>query len=383
MLAYYGIPVNPLSSTLLANLWPGDALTGPAQANNYFNTSPLTGHSFNGIAKFDQNFTAKDHLSVKAFMGQGNQIAPTSSFLQPYYEEAPIHVYNYSIVYNRVISPSIVNQLFLGVNYYNQVFSDPDHSFDPVALGLNTGVTKESLSGSPRINISAAGASSGLSATNNGFDPVGVTVDSGRNDITGHIDDALSWTKGAHEYRFGGEFRQAQVDDFYQSGQRGTFTFDGSQGPWTYGIQTANGNTPGLTACAGLATQNLGKTPPGYASGYDTNILSLADFLAGCFTSPTNIVEGDPKRQVFENTFSLFGQDAWQVNHQLNFNYGLRYDYSGPIHSQYHDLTTFDPTAPNGLAVAGVNRKNIYQQYWTSFSPRIGFAYQPTDTPTP
>ena len=33
----------------------------------------------------------------------------------------PIHVYNYSIVYNRVISPSIVNQLFLGVNYYNQV----------------------------------------------------------------------------------------------------------------------------------------------------------------------------------------------------------------------------------------------------------------------
>ena len=64
----------------------------------------------------------------------------------------------------------------------------------------------------------------------------------------------------------------------------------------------------------------------------------LADFLAGCFTSPTNIVEGDPKRQVFENTFSLFGQDAWQVTHQLNFNYGLRYGYSGPIHSQYHDL---------------------------------------------
>src|SRR5580704_6772075 len=377
VLAYYGVPVNPLSTTLLANLWPADALTGPAQANNYFNTSPLTGHSFNGIAKIDQNFTAKDHLSVKAFMGQGNQIAPTASFLQPYYEEAPIHVYNYSIVYNRVISPSIVNQLFLGVNYYNQVFSDADHTFDPVALGLNTGVTAPSLSGSPRINISAAGASSGLSATNNGFDPTGPTVDSGRNDITGHIDDSLSWTKGKHEFRFGGEFRQAQVDDFYQSGQRGTFTFDGSQGPWTYGIQTANGSTPGLTACAGLATQNLGKAPQGYSAGFDTNILSLADFMAGCFTSPTNIVEGDPKRQVFENTFSLFGQDAWQVNHRLNFNYGLRYDYSGPIHSQYHDLTSFDPTAPNGLAVAGVNRKNIYQQYWKSFSPRIGFAYQP------
>ena len=28
VLAYYGIPVNPLSTTLLANLWPADALTG-------------------------------------------------------------------------------------------------------------------------------------------------------------------------------------------------------------------------------------------------------------------------------------------------------------------------------------------------------------------
>jgi hypothetical protein len=253
-----------------------------------------------------------------------------------------------------------------------------------VGLGLNTGVTKPSLSGAPRINIAAAGASSGLSASNSGFDPTGPTVDSGRNDITGHIDDALSWTKGKHEFRFGGEFRQAQVDDFYQSGQRGTFTFDGSQGPWTYGIQTANGSAPGATACDALATKNLGTTAPGYTptSGYDSNVLSLADFLAGCFTSPTNIVEGDPKRQVFENTFSLFGQDAWQFNHQLNFNYGIRYDYSGPIHSQYHDLTSFDPTAPNGIAVAGVNRPNIYQQYWTSFSPRVGFAYQPSGTNT-
>jgi hypothetical protein len=277
-----------------------------------------------------------------------------------------------------------VNQLFLGVNYYNQVFSDANHSYNPVALGLNTGVTAPSLSGAPRINIAAAGASSGLSASNSGFDPTGPTVDSGRNDITGHIDDSLSWTKGKHEFRFGGEFRQAQVDDFYQSGQRGTFTFDGSQGPWTYGIQTAQGSAPGATACDALATKNLGTTAPGYTptSNYDSNVLSLADFLAGCFTSPTNIVEGDPKRQVFENTFSLFGQDAWQFSHQLNFNYGIRYDYSGPIHSQYHDLTTFDPSAPNGIAVAGVNRPNIYQQFWTSFSPRVGFAYQPSGTNT-
>ena len=208
---------------------------------------------------------------------------------------------------------------------------------------------------------------------------MGVTVDSGRNDITGHIDDALSWTKGAHEFRFGGEYRHAQVDDFLSKRPARNVHLRWLSGPMDLRYTNRERQYPGNHRVRlALATQNLGKTPPGYATGYDTNILSLADFLAGCFTSPTNIVEGDPKRQVFENTFSLFGQDAWQVNHQLNLNYGLRYDYSGPIHSDYHDLTTFDPTAPNGIAVAGVNRKNIYQQYWPSFSPRIGFAYQPT-----
>ena len=94
-------------------------------------------------------------------MGQGNQIAPTTSFLARTTKKRRSMSITTPIVYNRVISPSIVNQLFLGVNYYNQVFSDADHSFNPVALGLNTGVTNPSLSGSPRINIAAAGASSG------------------------------------------------------------------------------------------------------------------------------------------------------------------------------------------------------------------------------
>jgi hypothetical protein len=72
----------------------------------------------------------------------------------------------------------------------------------------------------------------GLTAGGSGFDPIGVTAPSGRNDITGHLDENLAWTKGAHQFKFGGEYRQAQVDDFYQTGERGTIYFDGTQGPW-------------------------------------------------------------------------------------------------------------------------------------------------------
>jgi hypothetical protein len=373
VLDYYGVPHNQIAENLLngagslAALWPASALTGPASAKNYTSTGNDIGHSFNGVLKVDGQLTGKDHLAFTWFVGQGNQTAPTSSALPPYFEIAPIHVENYSLVYNRVLSPSITNQLAAGVSYFNQVFSDADNNFNPVGLGLDTGVTSPTLAGAPSLTIGPPSAGSGLFAGGSGFDPLGVTAESGRNDITGHLDEDLSWTKGAHQLRFGGEFRQAQVDDFYQTGQRGTLYFDGTQGPWS----------STTTACAALATKNQGAALPASITT-DPNAVYLADFPAGCVDpTQTEIVLGDPKRQVFVNTFALYGQDAWQVTRRLNLNFGLRYDYEGPIHSAYPNLSIFDPSIASGLAVAGQDVSNIYGKFWGGVSPRVSFSYQP------
>ena len=381
VLDYYGVPHSPVAANLLngngtlAGLWPTEALTGPAQPENYQATGNLTGHSFNGLIKLDYKLSDKDHISARWFVAQGTQTAPTSSDLTPYFENAPIHVQNYSIIYNRVISNSMANQLSAGVSYFNQVFSDSDTGFDPIGLGLNTGVTDPALPGAPHLIIGPTGSGSGLTAGNTGFDPTGVTAPSGRNDITGHLDDDLTWTKGAHQLHFGGEFRQAQVDDFYQTGQRGTLYFDGSQGPWT----TANFvNGAAQTPCAALATKNQGVAAP---DGTPSNVLFLADFLAGCINpSASSIILGNPKRQVFGNSWAVYAQDGWQVNKKFNFNYGVRYDYAGPVHSNYPNLSIFDPTQPSGLAVAGQTVSNIYPKFWGGVSPRVGFAYQLDDT---
>jgi hypothetical protein len=369
ILSQYGIPENPVSYNLLNGssslkaLWPAAALTGPASNDNYAATGDLTGHSFNGIVKLDQQLTDRDHIAATWFVGQGTQTAPTSSALAPYFENAPIHVENYSLVYNRVITPSITNQLSAGVSYFNQVFSDAETDFNPVGLGLNTGVTDPALAGSPHLIIGPTAASVGLTAGGSGFDPIGVTAPSGRNDITGHLDEALSWTKGAHQMKFGGEIRQAQVDDFYQTGERGTIYFDGSQGPW---VSTG-------TPCAQLGNG----TAPLATAPSDPNILFLADFLAGCF-DPTNSenVVGDPKRQVFVNTFSLWGEDAWQLNKRLSLDFGLRYDYEGPVHSDSPNLSVFDPGSSTGLGVVGQGVANLWNQFWGGVSPRFGFSYQ-------
>ena len=372
-LSAWGVPENQTAVNLLngtgsyAGLWPAAALTGPATPFNYDNPANEIGWSHNGLIKLDYNLNANNKISAKWYVGQGPQIAPTVSLLTPYFEVGPMHVQNYSLTWNSILSTHMANQLFAGVNYYNQSFSDQNTHYDATALGLNTGVTDPALAGSPRIQIASPSASSGLGSSADGFDYVGATVNSGRNDITGHLDEALSWTVGKHEFRFGGEFRQAQIDDFYQSGERGTFVFDGTQGPWS----GATG-----TACDALATKTPGSAP---ATSDPAHVYALADFLAGCFDSGvTSIVQGDPKRQVFVNSWALFAQDAWQLSPRFNVNYGLRYEYIGPMHDGTKDLSTFLPGATNGIAIAGVTIPTLYPQWYGGASPRVGFSWQPT-----
>jgi len=348
----YKVSPNSVSAKLLSTLWPANALTGPATASgNYKSSGNVIGYSYNSIVKLDENLTSRDHLSINWFAGEGTQTAPTSSALPWYFETAPIHVQNYSVVYNHVFSPSIANQLAAGVSYFHQVFSDANTSFDPGALGLDTG---SSVPGAPYIKIGpTSGSSGGLFASGgSGFDPIGVTNPSGRTDGTGHLDDDLNWTVGAHQLHFGGEYRREQVYDFYRSNSRGSLYFDGSQGPWSTD-----------------------------ASITDTNVAYLADFLAGR-PDPTfsNITWGDPTRTIKINTFALYAQDAWKVRQRLSVNYGIRYDYEGVPYTGNQDLSIFDPSLTTGLAVLGKDVSELYNNYWGAVSPRVGFAYRLDNT---
>jgi hypothetical protein len=344
VLQQYGVPVNPLSQTLLANLWPSSIVNLPATVNNYFATVPGTGYSLNGVVKFDYNFNAKNHFSLHWFAGEGSQTQPpgaslalatASSNLGYYFEVAPLHVQNYSAVLNSVLSEKMTNQLLFGISYFNQVFHDSNNSFDSQALGLYTSpdatINGKPIMGAPNIQIA-------------GFDQVGITPPEGRSDPTGHLTDILSYVTGKHQFRFGAEVRQGRVDEFYHRRSLGSFTFDGTQGPWA---------------------DNTTLSP---------NVLALADYLAG-FVSTSDIAVGDPERFVRVNGFDFFAQDNWQVSRTLNVNIGLRYDYMGPLHSPNQDLAVFIPG--EGLKIQGNGINNIFPPDRNNFGPRLGFAYQP------
>jgi hypothetical protein len=340
---------SPLSLKLIGTggFWPRNLIGGlPATANNFFSPIASTGYSYNGVIKLDHNFSDNNHLSVRWFGGQGSQTAPlggspalgtASSNLQDYFEVAPIHVYNYSVILNSSFSPRLTNQVLFGVNYFNQIFHDFNNSFDTKAMGLflspdatNNG---KPIFGAPNIVIS-------------GFEQIGLTPPEGRNDVTGHLTDIVSYSVGKHQFRFGGEIRQARVNEFYHRRGTGKFVFDGTQGPWA--------NDPTL----------------------DDRTKALADFLAGDVASST-IAVGNPERFVTVNALNFFFQDAWQVTKKLNLNLGMRWDYFGPLHSDRKDLAVFVPG--KGLLIQGNGIDSIFPPDKNNFAPRLGFAYQPTE----
>jgi hypothetical protein len=385
LLSQYNLTPTSVATASLATFWPQDVLNCPSGSNspstgtacdssqNYQTTSPITGYSYNGVGKVDYKISSKHDLALRMYGGQGNQIAPVGTVLPYYFEAGPIHVYNWSAVVNSVLTPRLTNQVLLGVNYFNQVFFDANHNFNPIALGFNTGSTQPTLSGVPGIKIT-------------GFDNLQkATPPSGRNDVTGQATDTASFVLGKHELRFSGEFRRGFVNEFYHRKTRGNFSFPGTQGPWGY----VAGTFPGAGfQSAPCLSQYLYTAPTAAQTAYvnaltsranGSLVKSLADFMIGC-TQQAQIVRGNTEREVYVNNLSGSVSDAFQLTPRLNINYGLRYDYLGPMHNSTKDLSVFRPdntNAVNGLVFQGAGIDSLYPKTTYDFSPRIGFAYQP------
>jgi len=223
-------------------------------------------------------------------------------------------------------SPRLLNQITVGVTRFLEQFDDADTSFNPVADGLNTGST---LLGSPSLNIS-------------GFDTVGKTAPLSRIDHTVQLTDALSYTAGRHQFKFGGEYRRVLLDAAYFTNGRGTFNFDESRGPWS-------------------SDKTL-----------SSPLRALSDFLAG-YPSNSNgatITLGNQARNYISNYVDFWVHDDFRVSSELSLNFGMRYSYMGEMHDPQNDLYNFTPTG-------GFKNGPLYTNDLHNFAPRVGFSYAP------
>jgi len=340
VMSQFGVTPNPVMLKVLNTLWPSAIRSAPATQPNYFSTDKNDYSSHNGVFNISYNITDKHSLFLRGFAGSGDATAFAGSVYHDYFQFVPSRQSNYAAIWNAVLTPSLVNQLLIGINYFNQTFDDVNHGFNMAALGFNTGVTNPTNYGAPNMEISGFG--------NGG---VGETPRLGRQDTTGHLTDNLSYNFGSHSLKFGGEIRRSRLDVFYERDTRGGFFFDGALGPWS-----------GLPASPERA---------------------LADFLGGYVDGDhANKATGDPQRVYDVNSVEWWVQDSWQVNSRLNVNYGVRWTYNGRMHEVGNKgISIFLPSLASaqypGFGFVGKEIKALYPADYNNFAPRLGFAFTP------
>ncbi|MBZ5504556.1 MAG: TonB-dependent receptor [Acidobacteriia bacterium] len=210
---------------------------------------------------------------------------------------------------DQTLSSSIVNEARVGFNRIHITFS-PNDKTNPVAFGILNG--NNFNAGLPQITINGPGINLGGPA---GFPQ-------GRGDTTAVFSDTLSYIRGRHSFKFGGEFRRFYNNNF--NGDAGTLGF-----------------------------------------------LNVADFASGqpnAFTiSPGNL----PSR-IAAGELGFFGQDSWKVSQRLTLELGLRYDWN---QTPTEALNRFTNLIITGGQPNLVNVASPYNQNNMNFQPRVGFSF--------
>jgi hypothetical protein len=168
----------------------------------------------------------------------------------------------------------------------------------------------------------------------------------------------LTWVKGNHTYKLGGEFSQDAIINRNWLRSNGSFTVLSNEtaDPWQNG-QGLNSNT-------------------GFA---------YASFLLGQIDSFT--ISPPSTLKLGQHNLGFFAQDSWKVSRKLTIDYGLRYDFQTYLREQYGrmqsaDFTTVNPSLGYPGAVKyeghGPGRCNcdFSHNYPYAFGPRVGVAYQ-------
>ncbi|MFY9532379.1 MAG: TonB-dependent receptor [Candidatus Acidiferrales bacterium] len=166
--------------------------------------------------------------------------------------------------------------------------------------------------------------------------------------------DNMTWVKGGHTFKFGGDVNLIQVrsnnpTQIFQLDYGGRYDFSGL-------------SASSLGLCPTPACTIGGVPIPGFAPAQAYGLGLPGDFLQGAGSS------GRP----FDNkTLGVFLQDTWKINSRLTLNYGVRYDIEW--------TPTFKPeTALNAAAEPAMNVLEGVPVDGNNVQPRIGFAWDPT-----
>lgn len=333
-----GTLVNPAIQPFISAFRSPDAVVIPgASTSSSFDILQLQSRQKTDeramAARIDYQINSRSKFYLRFFRDEGKDIAPEG-------------------ISGRVVTIEAVPQN--GVAGFQSILKNDGSLINEFKVGYNGARTR--INGSAptvggidlsavTLNISGSVASSGIAGQGSSS---GIAIPGGlvrANSATNGrgqpytpyslgLIDSLSWIKGNHNFKFGGEVRFIRMYTDRLGGT--TYTFSN--------LNAFLANTPS-------SVQYLGdvSAPSPFNDGLTGTRLAKQEYYIG------------------------YAQDEWRLTRGFTLSYGLRYEYYTPLREQNNGQVLFDMET----GTIRPSDQKAYRSSKTNFGPRIAFAWSP------
>lgn len=263
--------------------------------------SPNYQNAYYGVLSSDYSFSERDQLRGRFIYNKLSTI-DVNATLPTFYILNPATDYLGTLAEYHVFSPNVTNELRLGYSRQNQLFGAGSFKFPGLDAFPNLTFEDLGLQVGPDPNAPQGGIQNMYSATDN-----------------------ITWTRGAHTFKFGYEIRKYIAPQVFTQRSRGDYDYN-------------------------TLEQYLLDLPPDFIGQRGLgNVVYYGDQIANY----------------------VYAQDTWRMRPNFTVNLGLRYEYTTVPYSMR--LQTLNQVA----SVPGVLEFGRPKPQNDAIAPRIGLAYSP------
>jgi hypothetical protein len=357
-----GLPINPTMQSLL-NLYPNP--NGPlvdSIRGIYFFPTPIPQNAANVTFKVDQHFSEKYTLSARYIYNgsyTGDSLDETLPGIGGLITTGQSH--NGAVNFTAALTPKLVDEFRFGLNRNDALFSCEgqnkiDQFSTPDTFGFGTDYSFLTSTNNPTISNFGCGV---LGDSNSQYRRYG----------TWFLADSLTWVKGRHTIKVGGEFRYVFENGYDAFGSRPVDDF------------TAFGNF-------GI---NIVNCPVSCSNPSDEIMQTMAAALLGVpgiqsqsqFFNASGTRTATDYRLIDQHEYGTFIQDSWKVRSNLTLQLGLRYEFYGVPFERNGNLSNVldqQPDDPGPITFETVGPgtgRQMYNNDSKDFEPRLGLAWDP------
>jgi hypothetical protein len=338
----------------------GGNITSNISGLDHF-ASPDALNSYNWTGKVDHSFTSKQQLHLRYAYNRSFDSNPFHSEFAPGIDLVAVPAYTHGVMtgLTSTLRNTLVNDFRFGWNKNYAAFDsncagvlDPVTGVDSFDQGRDITAPNSVLGIGPYFAL--------------GCNALADSKGQGRNTGTTSYNDILSWVKGNHTIKFGGDFRDVRSTGSENFLSRDILTFTNIEGGGPLAFPVAPGDVPDKV------TEDLAWLLVG----------GIYNHFQSQFFNKAGSRQPNDDKTFRQRESDGFVGDTWKIRPNLTLNYGVRYQYNGvPFETGGNFSNLFQN--PDTFATSftftevGPGTRGMYNNDYKDIEPRLGFAWDP------